>query len=235
MYRRLVNTYGILEDQLTVLPTGVDTTLFERADGLSIRQHRGWGDDVVMISVGRLAPEKNFKMLLDAGIRSMQTNERLRLAFVGDGSRRDELEKIAQKAGFGERVDFIGRVPFTEIPSYLKAADLFGFASTTETQGLVTMEAMTVGLPVVAVDAIGTRDVVENGKEGLLVGDASESLAAAICQLLDNEEMMQHFMEASLQKSKEFDIRLQVKKLEDVYKQAIEDKMANQYVVVPKM
>jgi len=231
----LVNTYGILEDQLTVLPTGVDTTLFERADGLSIRQHRGWGDDVVMISVGRLAPEKNFKMLLDAGIRSMQTNERLRLAFVGDGSRRDELEKIAQKAGFGERVDFIGRVPFTEIPSYLKAADLFGFASTTETQGLVTMEAMTVGLPVVAVDAIGTRDVVENGKEGLLVGDASESLAAAICQLLDNEEMMQHFMEASLQKSKEFDIRLQVKKLEDVYKQAIEDKMANQYVVVPKM
>jgi hypothetical protein len=72
-------------------------------------------------------------------------------------------------------INLIGTVPFDEVPNYLKAADLFCFASITETQGLVTLEAMAAGLPIVAVDATGTSDAVTNGEQGLLTARRPDS------------------------------------------------------------
>ncbi|MBK8984634.1 MAG: glycosyltransferase [Chloroflexi bacterium] len=96
----------------------------------------------------------------------MGRHPNVRLALIGDGPDQSALEKLARKLNIADRVDFIGRVAFEEVPNYLKAADLFSFASITETQGLVTMEAMAANLPVVAVDASGTSDIVEHEKTG---------------------------------------------------------------------
>ena len=79
----------------------------------------------------------------------------MRLVLIGDGPDKQTLELLAAELGIAERATFTGQVPFDEIPVYLKAADLFVFASVTETQGLVTIEAMAAGLPVVAVDGSG--------------------------------------------------------------------------------
>jgi glycosyltransferase involved in cell wall biosynthesis len=128
--------------------------------------------------------------------------------------------------GIADKVKFTGRIPFEQIPDHLKAADLFVFASITETQGLVTMEAMATGLPVVAVDAPGTSDAVENDQEGLLTENDSDALAQAIRQVLADEAMFARFKSAAVEKTKTFDLVAQAQKAVNVYEQAIEDKKA---------
>ena len=113
---------------------------------------------------------------------------------------------------------------------YFKAADLFGFASVTETQGLVTMEAMAAGLPVVAVDASGTRDIVDNGEQGFLVPNDPEALAASIMQLIESPKTMQNFSKKALKKAKIFDLEARAKQLTSTYEQAIQNKADGRYV-----
>ncbi|NUM46987.1 MAG: glycosyltransferase [Anaerolineales bacterium] len=225
--------YGI-EEGVTVIPTGVDLRPYEQADGRAIRAARGWANDQVLISVGRLAPEKNWKTLLEAFARLLPTHPALRLALLGHGPSLDDLKNLAQDLGIAPRVEFVGTVPFEDIPRYLKAADMFVFASTSETQGLVTMEALAAGLPVVAVEASGTRDVVRNGQDGVLTENDPDALAQAIQRVLDNKTLYQFFKNASLRRAKDFDLTTQAQNLLTVYAQAIEDKKANRAVVVPK-
>jgi glycosyltransferase involved in cell wall biosynthesis len=217
---------------ITAIPTGIDLKPFQAADSQTVRRKRGWGDDLVLISVGRLAKEKNFSTLLRAAAEVMQDRSQVRLVLIGDGPERKSLQELAKNLGVADRVEFTGRLPFEEIPSHLKAADIFCFASVTETQGLVTMEAMAAELPVVAVDAPGTRDAVENGQEGLLTRNDSAALAQAIIELVDDQEMRQRFKEGVKIRVKSFDRQAQAKKMLEVYDQAAEDKKANRTIKI---
>jgi len=114
----------------------------------------------------------------------------------------------------------------------MKAANLFGFASVTETQGLATLEAMAAGLPVVAVNASGTRDILKHGQQGYLVENDAQALAAGIKKMLENPDRMQKFAEAAHKKAQSFNIESLTKKLLDVYEQAIRDKKKNRFVTV---
>ena len=172
----LVNDYGLV-DRFTVIPTGIDIAPYKRADGAALRSERGWTDDKVIISVGRLAEEKNWVTLLQAFALAQKIQPNIRLVLLGDGPQAEALRQLVGELGITERVTFTGKVPFNEVPNYFKAADLFAFASITETQGLVTLEAMASGLPVVAVDASGTRDILEDGKQGFLVQNDANDLA----------------------------------------------------------
>jgi glycosyltransferase involved in cell wall biosynthesis len=232
--RQLVATeYGVTE-RVTVVPTGINLQPYQTADGQAIRQKHGWGRDKVLISVGRLAKEKNWQTLVAAALQVMKQYKDVRLVIIGEGDERKILERHARKAGLGKRVEFTGRLPFDQVPAYLKAADLFCFASVTETQGLVTMEAMAAGLPVVAVDATGTRDEVEHGREGLLTANDSDALAQAIEQVISDETLLTRFKQAVKEKARSFDARVQAKRLVAVYEQAQADKKANQSVSVEK-
>ena len=144
----LAEEYGVTS-QITTIPTGINLEPYRTADSQSIRQARGWGQDTVLISVGRLAKEKNWDTLLAAAAQVMQKRAEVRLVILGEGDERKALEKRARELGMAGRIEFTGNVPFAEVPRYLKAADLFCFASISETQGLVTMEALAADLPVV--------------------------------------------------------------------------------------
>jgi glycosyltransferase involved in cell wall biosynthesis len=229
----LVNEYGVT-DRVTTIPTGIDLKPFRAVEGQSVRQEQGWGQDRVLISIGRLSKEKNWETLLSAVEQVMKRDDNLRLVIIGGGEESKVLKKYTRDLGIAHRVEFVGSIPFTDIPRYLKAADLFCFASVTETQGLVTMEAIAAGLPVVAVDAMGTRDVVENGQEGLLTDNDSQSLAQAIERVINDEALRQRFKQAAVKKVQLFDIVTQAKKLMTVYQQAVEDKKANRVVSVDK-
>lgn len=219
-----------VEGDITAIPTGIDIAPFVEADGTSIREKYGWGDDIVLISVGRLAKEKSFDTLLEAAAQVMGERSHVRLVIVGGGLEEKALTKMAKELGIAERVQFTGSVPFEEIPSYLKAADIFCFASTTETQGLVTMEAMAAGLPIVAVDATGTGDAVDSGKDGLLTDNNAEALAKAMEQVIDDAELRQRLIEGAKKKVQWFDIRLQAQRMLDVYAQAKEASQAGRYI-----
>ena len=227
----LVNDYGLV-DRFTVIPTGLDIAPFKEADGVALRAEWGWSDDKVIISVGRLAEEKNWVTLLQAFALAQRKQPNLRLVLVGDGPQAQSLRQVAGELGLMEYVLFAGRVPFDQVPTYLKAADLFAFASVTETQGLVTLEAMAAGLPVVAVEASGTQDIVEDGAQGFLVRNDPDDLSNGILKLIDNPELMGTFKTDALKKSRAYDNRRLARKMLKVYEQAIRDKKEGQYVTV---
>ncbi|MEJ2759804.1 MAG: glycosyltransferase, partial [Anaerolineales bacterium] len=181
------NTYG-LETQYTVIPTGIALDGYQNGSGAALRKQHGWTDDIIMISVGRLAKEKNWAFFLDAAQKCIQQHPSLRVVLLGDGPDRKNLEMYAEKLGIANRVEFLGDIPFEKVPAYLQAADFFGFASTSETQGLVTLEALAAGLPVVAVNAPGTRDIMENGVQGYLVKEDADTFAQAVDDLLSQPE-----------------------------------------------
>ncbi|RME76811.1 MAG: glycosyltransferase family 4 protein [Chloroflexi bacterium] len=231
--RLLVETYGISR-QITVIPTGIDLQPYQAADRTETRRRLGWDSSFMLISVGRLAKEKNWSTLLDAAARVMQSRPHVRLTLIGDGDERQPLEEQARRLGIADRVTFTGILPFDQIPLYLKAADLFCFASVTETQGLVTMEAMAAGLPVAAVNATGTADVVEHNRQGLLTANNSHALADAIARLVDDDSLRREFQQAALEKAGTFDIQVQARRLVEVYRQAIEDRAAGRMVPVDR-
>jgi 1,2-diacylglycerol 3-alpha-glucosyltransferase len=227
----LIRDYG-LHERYSVIPTGTDLEPFLKADGKALRAERGWQDETVLISVGRIAPEKNWDTLLRAFAKVFHEHPSTRLVLIGDGPARQNLETLASDLGITERVTFTGALPFEEVPRYLKAADLFAFASITETQGLVTIEAMAAGLPVVAVDGPGTRDIVEHGKQGYLVENDPDALAGRLNKLLSNAQLIKRFSNSALKKAKTLDVNQLGKQMISVYEQAIQDKKANQYVTL---
>jgi 1,2-diacylglycerol 3-alpha-glucosyltransferase len=229
----LEEQYGIHE-RVTAVPTGIDLEPYERADGRPIRRQHNWEGKLVLISIGRLAEEKNWRTLLHAAAPALKRHPQVHLAIVGDGDDRKELEKQVQKMNVSSQVEFVGRVPFDAIPSYLKAADIFCFASVTETQGLVTLEAMAAGLPVVAVDATGTADAVTHEREGLLTANDTYALSEGLERMINNETMRIQFAEAALCKAATFENKRMGQRLLDVYAQAQEDKKANRYVTGDK-
>lgn len=233
MRQLLADEYGVTE-RVTAIPTGIDPAPYQQADGQAIRQARGWGQDKVLISIGRLAKEKNWETLLAAVAQVMQNHAGVRLVLIGEGGEHAELIRYSEELGINQQVEFTGHVAFDDIPAYLKAADLFCFASITETQGLVTMEAITAGLPVVAVNATGTRDVIDHGQQGLLTDNDAAALAQAIEQVISDEALRSRFQASALQKAQTFDIKLQAHKLLAVYQQAQEDKKAGLLVQVHK-
>jgi glycosyltransferase involved in cell wall biosynthesis len=224
--------YAGLTDKVTTIPTGIDMEPFQQADGQKIRQKYNWSDEIVLVSIGRLAEEKNVKILLSAVAQVMKENDNVRLLLIGDGPQRSELEKYAEDLGITSQVEFTGRIPFDEVPAHVKAADIFCFASITETQGLVTMEAMAAGLPVVAVDATGTSDAVDNGVEGLLTENDSTALGQAIKRVLDDQELQARLRANAIKKAEAFDMIVQARKMVGVYEQAIEDKKAGKRIQV---
>jgi 1,2-diacylglycerol 3-alpha-glucosyltransferase len=231
MRQELANNYG-LKNFVDVVPTGIDLDPYLRADGEEIRSRRGWDNFKVMISVGRLAPEKNWRVLLEASSIVMKDHSDLKTVLIGEGPDRDDLENYVRDLGIEERVEFLGRVPFEEIPSHLKAADFFGFASVSETQGLVSLEALASGLPVVAIDATGTRDVVEDGVVGLLTGPNPEDLASGIRRMLDDSDLVHRFRSNAIDRAASFDIMIQAQKLISVYEKAIEAKREKRFVIL---
>jgi 1,2-diacylglycerol 3-alpha-glucosyltransferase len=229
MKKQIESEYGLKSD-VSVVPTGIDLEPYRKADGEVIREKHNWQNNRILISVGRLAPEKNFSRLLKAAALPIHKHPDVRLVLIGDGPERDELEELAEELEIRRQVDFLGKVPFEEIPAYLKAADIFGFASVSETQGLVCLEALAAGLPVVAVDATGTRDVVQNGVVGLLTSNSSAALGQGLCRLLDDPELMTEFRSRAVEAAASFDILLQAKKLVEVYGVAIEARRRDHFV-----
>jgi glycosyltransferase involved in cell wall biosynthesis len=221
MRNLLVEKLGY-QDRIQVVPSGIDLEPFQTAKKNGIREGLGWRDKQVMIAVGRLSAEKNWLILMDAVRRVIQTHPEFRLMLIGDGPQRAALEKYMLERGISQQVAFLGWIDLDEIPSFLKEADFFGFASNTETIGRATMEAMAAGLPIVAVNAPGTRDLVTYGCNGLLTGNDGASLASGIRTLLDNRELRLKFGMAAQETAKNFDVRIEAGKILDVYYNTIE-------------
>jgi glycosyltransferase involved in cell wall biosynthesis len=170
---------------VVVLPTGVDLDTFRPGDREAARRALGLPPAVPLcLYVGRLDREKNLEFLLDAFALVAARQPDARLVLVGRGTREALLRRHVARLPGGDRVHFAGGVPPELAPCYYQAADVFVFASTTETQGLAVLEAMAAARPVVAVRASGVEEAIVDGVTGLLVAEDREVFAGAVLQLL---------------------------------------------------
>lgn len=223
IYDMLKQQYD-LQAHVSVVPTGLDLQDFGQKSREQARQELGWSQDAkILISVGRLAKEKNFDLLLKA---FAQVPDDFDLYILGAGDELKSLQDLANQLGIQERCHFPGLIPTSEIPTYLAAANLFVFASVTETQGLVTLEAMASGLGVAAVDASGTRDAVSQECSSLCA-EEPQALARAIGEMLERPDCGP---QARL-RAQQFDLLAQGERLVQVYRQAQESHSRGQRVL----
>ncbi len=191
----LVRHVGIPGTQIRVLPNGVDTRSFSGAAREQAREALGVGAEEILIgSVGRLVPVKNYGLLLEAV--SALPLDRLRLVLVGDGPERGALESLARARGLASRTLFTGHR--NEVAELLAALDLFVLPSLSEGMSNTLLEAMASGVPVVASDVGGNTEIIQNGVSGLLFpcGDA-QILSAQLGEMLDQPARRLQFAAAA--------------------------------------
>lgn len=209
---------------IAVVPTGVDLGHQAAEDPAGIREALGIPCDVpLLLSVGRLAPEKNPDLLLRAFGLVAAADPRAWLLLVGGGDEAGRLRRLAAGVGVGDRVRFVGEVPHEAVGRYYAAADLFLFASTSEAQGLVVLEAMARGRPVVAVASPTIAEVVRDGIEGCLTGDGPEALAAAAVALLRDPDRRRAMGHQARERSRAFSAEASADRVLALYAQLIDE------------
>ncbi|QJR80158.1 glycosyltransferase [Alteromonas pelagimontana] len=179
--------------RILVQPTGIDYQAYQNVseDAIaSLKAKYAPNGERILVSISRLSQEKNLGFLLKA-IRQLQeqAEQPFRLLIIGDGPVRNHLEATIKKMELTSSVILIGAVPPDEIPAYCRLGDIFLFASRSETQGMVILEAMAAGMPVVAVRSSGIDDIVENGYNGFKTKVDKVEWASRIEQLLSDTSL----------------------------------------------
>lgn len=155
---------------ITVIPTGVNVQRFASGDGPAFRRRNGIPSTAFVVGhVGRLAPEKNLRFLTESVAGFLRTNDQARFLIAGMGPSREEIRMILATHDLTDRLHLVGVLERQDLADAYRAMDVFVFASQTETQGMVLTEAMAAGVPVVAVDAPGVREVVRDRENGRLL------------------------------------------------------------------
>jgi glycosyltransferase involved in cell wall biosynthesis len=179
--RDLLQQRGVVTP-IAEVPTGVRLEHFAHGDGAAFRRQMGIPQDAFVVGhLGRLAPEKNLEFLARAVADFLGSLPRAHFLVIGTGPSENSLRDIFAEAGVEARLHTAGILQQQALADALHAMDLFAFASTSETQGMVLTEAMAAGLPVVALDAPGAREVVRDQKNGRLLQEATP---AAFCAAL---------------------------------------------------
>ncbi|MDD3364203.1 MAG: glycosyltransferase family 4 protein, partial [Syntrophomonas sp.] len=177
---------------ISVIPSGVPIDKYEGGDAGWLREHYAIpANNRILLFVGRLTQEKNIPFLIQSFKEVKQSQPDTTLVIIAQGPLEEELKDLVTDLGLSlnDDVIFTGVLPFNSLVNAYYSADLFVFSSLTETQGLVLIEAMAAGLPVVAVRASGVREMVDDGIDGILTDCDTGELAAAVCRVLKDEKL----------------------------------------------
>jgi len=189
-YLRNVGVSSLVE----TIPTGIDLPAYSSRKPAVVKAFRARyaPEGRLLVSVARMAREKNLDFLIE-GVRKVfaSIEEPVHCLLVGDGPERSRLEAKVSDLGLSSRIHFAGQMDPTDTVLAYLAADLFVFSSTSETQGMVLVEAMAGGCPVVAVNASGVYDVVEDGVNGYKVPESTDIWALTIVRLLQDRARLE--------------------------------------------
>jgi teichuronic acid biosynthesis glycosyltransferase TuaC len=181
---------GIPGDKIRVIPNGVDTARFGPGSSIEARRALGLAPDRrILLSVGTLSPRKGHQRVLEVLPRILAAHPDLLYVVLGgpgvEGDTGPLLERLIAQHGLREHVRLLGAQPHEEVPRWLAAADLFCLATSNEGRANVILEALACGVPVVTTDVGGSREVIADGMDGLLVpaGDP-DALTGALLRAL---------------------------------------------------
>ena len=209
---------------IRVISNGIDMSYFkpfpkeELAD--VAEKYNLNGDFKKILFVGRLEKEKSIDITLQA-VQLVSKKIDVKFFVIGVGSERDELEKLVTELGISDRVTFLGGIPDEDVRRIYSYCDLFVTASTVELQGLVVMEAMASGLPIVSSQGMALRELVEEGRNGYIFPNGNYKIAAEkILLVLRDSDKAKNMGKASLELIKKHDFDATLDKYEQSYKDA---------------
>jgi D-inositol-3-phosphate glycosyltransferase len=186
--QNIIKYYGALPNKIGITPCGVNLELFQPVDRIAAREKLGVSDKKILLFVGRIDPLKGLDQLLRA-LTYLKSFKGLRLVIIGgDEYSRTELEKLiklSDELEIQDSVTFLGMVKHDQLPYYYSAADVCIVPSYYESFGLVALEALACGTPIVATDVGDLRNIIRQDETGHVVADNDpEKLAAGIARFL---------------------------------------------------
>ena len=215
--------YGV-QAPMHVIPTGIPMADFSGGDGAAFRTRHGIGKDrPMLLFVGRVAHEKNIGFLLRALEQALVHVPGLLLTIAGEGPVLASLRKLALKRNLRDHVLFVGYLDRrAALLDCYRSADAFVFASRTETQGLVLLEAMALGVPVISTAVMGTRDVVGPGRGALVPEDNEADFARDIVKLMKDAALRARLGVEGRVYAAEWNAGTLAGRLADAYREVIE-------------
>jgi glycosyltransferase involved in cell wall biosynthesis len=216
-----LKAYGVTVP-VAINATGIDLAPFQNLNGQRMREKLGFAkDDIMLLTMGRVAREKNLPFLLDVMERLAPLQPKARLVIAGQGPALEEIKALVTKRKLDSKIVYIGYLNRQDWADLYAAAELDLLASVTETQGMVLTEAMAAGTPCVAVGAMGVKDVMADGG-GLMVGLDQNEFTQAVNRMLTDKNLYAQKLKEAKAQAQAWSIQAKAKELLEKYQKLIE-------------
>ena len=221
--QRVLQAYGI-ETTMEVIATGIEPASFVPGDRVAFREKYGIAQErPMLLFVGRVAHEKNIDFLIKVVNEVRGQVADVLFVIAGEGPARAHLEQEVKRLGLDQHVRFIGYLDrHTELNNCYRAADIFIFSSRTETQGLVLLEAMAQGVPLVSTAELGTRDVLQDGAGVWIAQEELSDFSSNVVKMLGHTQARSELGELGRAYANEWSAAKQAKKMLSFYDTIIE-------------
>jgi glycosyltransferase involved in cell wall biosynthesis len=210
-----------VKSPIFVQPTGIEYQRFQEVSDDEVRRLReslSIQDETVFVSVSRLSNEKNIDFMIDAIHALRQRTDRpFRFLMIGEGHQHERLQQRIDKLELNQHFTLVGAIPPEDMATWYHLGDAFLFASKSETQGMVILEAMAAGLPVVAVRSSGIDDVIRQDFNGFKTPEKQEKWCERVQQLLENEDLRQQMADNALAFAADYSIEQFTRDVREIY------------------
>lgn len=218
--KRELSSY--VKSPISVIPTGIDTKKNQAqartVDAADLLRRYGVApSDEFIITTSRLGKEKNISFIIDAFCSLHSKRPATKLLIVGEGPDREDLANYAANSACRDHIIFLGLQPHDTIFALYQKAKVFVFSSLTETQGMVVLEALTMGLPVVALAGTGTEDLLAGDMGGFMVAPHPELFTQKILELVTSDKLWEQKHLEALQRATEFSINNMAERMLALY------------------
>jgi 1,2-diacylglycerol 3-alpha-glucosyltransferase len=220
--RDVLANYGV-DVQTEIIPTGIDLGDFTPGDRSAFCKRHGIDPQrPTLVHIGRVAHEKNIGFILEVVARARRSFPNLLLIIAGEGPARKSLEKRAAALGITDNCLFVGYFNRgQELWDCYATGDAFVFASNTETQGLVLLEAMTLGTPVISTAVLGTRDILAPARGALIAAPDVDDFCHKVVQLLQQPALRQRLSLEAREYAREWSTAMMSQRMADFYQRTV--------------
>lgn len=203
-----------------VLPNGINTTRFKYKPSKKIKKELNLEKNKIAFHVGRLVKEKNIDLIINSAKLTEKKVPNIKFVFAGDGPAREYYEKRIKEKKLEHLFLFLGMVDQKELPELYSNSDVYMFPSTFDTQGLVAVEAMSCGLPIIGIRNSAVQNVIKEGKNGYIFNKKPESFSNALEKALKLKTPLTY----SIHTAEEYSKEKMAKKMLEIYKKLIKNK-----------
>jgi 1,2-diacylglycerol 3-alpha-glucosyltransferase len=222
-FNAVLDSYDVRAERY-INPTGIDLSRFTQGDGARFTSKHGIDPKrPTLLFVGRIVHEKNIGFLLRVVAQVKRRIPDILFLLAGEGPAEAALKTQGNALGLADNLHFVGNLhQLQELLDCYSAGDIFIFASRTETQGLVLLEAMALGVPVVSTAKMGTVDILQAGRGALVVEENVEAFAAMVERLLGDKQLRQRLGKEGQEYAAQWSANTMARRLENVYYDSVE-------------